>query len=133
MDKAQAKLESLKMVKEWSSWLIALQTAICAFLWNVLKALEIKSWLDVFLYFGWFAFSLSLLIATVLVSRLPYMIEKLPESSSNDSVLTDPVSILGIRVRLRTFLIAEHVCFIVGVLCLVTHIARQLIVKNMKL
>ena len=43
MDKAQAKLESLKMVKDWSSWLIALQTAICAFLWNVLKALEIKA------------------------------------------------------------------------------------------
>ena len=133
MDEAQAKLESLKMVKEWSTWLIALQTAICAFLWNVLKTLEIKSWLDVFLYFGWFAFSLSLLIATVLVSRLPYRIESLPESSPDRSVLSEPVAILGGKVRLKTFVMAEHVCFIVGVLCLVTHIARQLILKNMKL
>ena len=133
MEKSQAKLESLKMVKEWSSWLIALQTAICAFLWNVLKALEIKSWLDFFLYFGWFAFSLSLLIATVLVSRLPYMIENLPESSSDRSVLSEPISIIGGQIRLKSLLIAEHICFIIGVLCLVIHIARQLIVKNMRL
>src|SRR5262245_40174253 len=107
MEKAQAKLESLKMVKEWSAWLIALQTAICAFLWNVLKALEIKSWLDFFLYFGWFAFSLSLLIATILISRLPSMIENLPESSSDRSVLSEAVSIVGIKIRLKSFLIAE--------------------------
>jgi hypothetical protein len=130
MDKAQAKLESLKMVKEWSAWLIGIQAAICTFLWNVLKGLEVKSWLDNSLYCGWLAFSLSLVIATLLISHLPAVIENLAESSSEGGVLTEQLSIGGIKVRLKALLAAQHMCFLGGVVFIVIHVVRQVLTKN---
>ena len=67
MDRSNARLESLKLVKEWSVWLITLQTAICTFLWNVLKEQRIKgmSLSGMSLHLGWLAFSLSVIIATL--------------------------------------------------------------------
>ncbi len=128
MDNRQDKLESLKLVKEWSVWLITLQTGLCAFLWNVLKEQRMKDMSGISLHLGWLAFSLSVVIATVLVSRLPIPIEKLTDlssDSSNKSILAYPLPVLGINIKVKTLLAAEHLCFLVGILFVIIFIIRE--------
>jgi hypothetical protein len=127
MEKAQAKLESIKMVREWSTWLIAIQTTVCAFLWNILKERGLKDLSGITLHCGWLAFSFSIIIATVLISRLPTLIENLADESSSDkSIFTYPLRILGINLNLKILLIAEHVCFLLGVLLIIIFVIMRM-------
>jgi hypothetical protein len=124
------QLESLKMLKDWSVWLIALQAALCAFLWNVLKTFAAANWFEKSVFVAWFAFSLSLIIATVLVSRLPGQIESLANSPAEESVFSRRVSVAGVTIKLRTLLILEHTFFLLGVAFVILHVAVQAIVRS---
>jgi hypothetical protein len=124
------QLESLKMLKEWSVWLIALQAALCAFLWNVLKTFAGANWFEKSVYVAWFAFSISLIIATVLVSRLPRQIEGLADAPAEGSVFTRRVVVVGLRIKLRTLLILEHTFFLLGVAFVIIHVVVQAIIHS---
>jgi hypothetical protein len=126
MDKPQVKLEALKMIKDWSVWLVAIQATICAFLWNVVKVLQINSWLDYPVLLGWYAFALSIIVATLVISYLPSMIERLESKPNESTIFAEQISILGIKISLRTFLSAEYFCFLTGVILIIIHFARHL-------
>jgi len=84
-EKTQLQLESIKMVKEWSTWLAGLQTGICALLWGPLKdnpafTGEIgseKLVAGIWLYFAWYSFLISLVLTVLMLGTLPRIIEEL--------------------------------------------------------
>ncbi|MEQ8970812.1 MAG: hypothetical protein RIE73_10500 [Coleofasciculus sp. C1-SOL-03] len=115
MDQGLSKLESLKMLKEWSIWLFSIQTAICTLLWERLDFKGIRIIPNVFLHLGWFSFGFSVIIATVILSRIPVLIENLGNDVSDSSVLHQPLKILGIKLRLKFLVRAEHILFLLGV------------------
>lgn len=125
------KVESLKMLKEWSVWLIAIQAGICTFLWPVLKELSKRNppphWYEKSLYAGWFAFSVSLVLATLLVSQLPSHLETVAERCSGASILSEKIPIAFIPMTLKTLLVLEHVFFLAGLVSVIVHVAQQAI------
>lgn len=131
MDKASAKSQSLEMLKGWSTWLLTLEVAICTVLWDVLafdEALGIAQMMrfpDMFLYFGWFAFGFSVVVATILVGSIPGLHERLADDISDRSIFYYPVDILGFRCRLRFLVAAEHILFLLGVLLVFIFVLSQ--------
>jgi hypothetical protein len=122
MTKDEVNLEALKMAKDWSTWLILIQTGVCAFLWNVLKNPELTSYQSFFLHCGWFAFSISVVIATILVSRLPSLIEEYTKEEPPEGSV--------IQSRLKHLFIAEHTCFLLGILSVIIFITLRDVIKK---
>src|SRR5918912_2090444 len=85
MDRAQASLESLRLLDSWSKWLVTLQSAICALLWQPLNQQPPAEWPGTLLFLGWSAFCLSVITSTVLLGRLPTLVERLAEESASTS------------------------------------------------
>ncbi len=132
MDKVDLQLESLKMTKEWSVWLVALQAAICGFLWNSLKENPLirtfntpqfefgKYWefspLGVILHLAWLLFALSLLAAAFLLLHLPGMIENLKKNEeAAESVMAMKAPLMGEGISIRALVFAEYFLFLAGV------------------
>jgi hypothetical protein len=115
MDRSLSKLESLKILKEWSKWLFTIQTAICTLLWERLGFQGMRRIPEAFLHLSWLSFALSLIIATVIISQMPVLIESLDKDISDRSILHYPINILGTRLRLKSLVQAEHIFFLVGV------------------
>jgi hypothetical protein len=112
---ASYKLEALKMVKEWCTWLAGLQTGICALLWDPLKkALEARASDIAVLHWGWFAFLLSLLLTVLLLSRLPGMIERLGKNEDQNKSVFDKGLFAGKYFNLRIALWIIHITFAAG-------------------
>ncbi len=154
MPDSDYKLESLKMVKEWCTWLTGLQAGICALLWPLLKesapkdmpckdilckeilckdilplckesvSQALPSWPSIFLYLGWFAFLFSLLFTVFLLSRLPSVIEKL-DKTDMEKVFDESISK---RMTVEYSLTAIYRLFILGALFLGAFIIARAIV-----
>lgn len=125
MDASTAKLESLQMLKQWSIWLLTLESAICALLWNSLDVEGMRRVPEVFLHLGWLSFGLSVITATILVNRIPMLIEGLAEDVSDRSILLHPTKILGANIRLRFLVRAEYFLFLLGILFLFIFVLNQ--------
>ncbi|MEB3280947.1 MAG: hypothetical protein VKK42_18690 [Lyngbya sp.] len=116
MDKGVSKLESLKMLKEWSTWLFTIQTAICTLLWQRLNFNGMRKMPEVFLHLSWFSFAFSVIIATVLISQISGVIESLSNDDVSDrSILHYPINFGKIRLNLKFLVRAEHIFFLIGV------------------
>ena len=117
MEKSSARLESIKMVKEWSVWLVTLQGAACTVLWGPLKQQSVEQSLGYFLLlFGWLIFVLSIITATVLLGLLPRVVESLADE---DLRLDDKkVSALPVyrKITIGHFMFVEHALLIIGIL-----------------
>ena len=124
-DKIELKLEALKMVKEWSTWLAGLQAGICALLWGPLKdSLKpvaagpffppepMPTDLIVLLHFGWFAFLFSLLLTALLLILLPRMIERLEQNKENGKSIFQESLVW--KISLGKMLWAIYVVFFLG-------------------
>jgi hypothetical protein len=129
MDKPQLQLEALKMVKEWSTWLVGIQVAICGFLWSFLNqnpmlvdpANNFPEYAHrrydqtgfyipgITLHAAWLFFALSLLVAAFLLLRMPAVAETLTEDDG-ESVLKRKTS----GVRLETLVSTEYLFFLLG-------------------
>src|ERR671927_118118 len=81
MDRAQASLEALRLLDSWSKWLVTLQSAICALLWQPLKQQPSLEWPSTLLFLGWGAFCFSVVSSTVLLGRLPTLVEALADDA----------------------------------------------------
>jgi hypothetical protein len=116
-DKVDLKLESLKMIRERSTWLAGLQAGICALLWTPLRESLDKTVpkpmatdLIVYLHLGWFAFLLSLLLTALLLGRLPRMIETLAQNEKESIFQEYAVA----KISLGTMLWAIYALFFLG-------------------
>jgi hypothetical protein len=61
---AQRLVDSLKLLQDWSKWLISLQAIVCMSLWPKLSSKPAPSGL---IYTGWMMFWASILIAAILL------------------------------------------------------------------
>ncbi len=102
MTNGDARLESLKLLRDWSMWLLTIEAAICTALWKI-GALKVSAWA----FAGWGAFCLSAMVASVLLIVVPGVVQKGSEGVENKSV--------------RRLALAECGLFLVGVLCLMIH------------
>ena len=125
MDHSSSKLESLKMLKEWSIWLVTLQSAICALLWDRLDVEGMRRFPEVFLHLGWLSFGLSVITATILINRIPILIEGLAEDVSDRSILLHPVKVLSANIRLMFLVRAEYLLFLLGIFFLFVFVLNQ--------
>ena len=71
MDLHVYQVKAHEMRAEWSRWLVAIATGICAALWDVLKTQQAgrvphRGWVVA----GWTCFALAALVAAALVSRV---------------------------------------------------------------
>jgi hypothetical protein len=118
MDKVELQLESLKMVKEWATWLMGLQAGICALLWSPLKENPImaaRSGAGLWLHIGWFAFLASLLFTALLFRKLPRLIEELAKSEGpEESIFSRDLKLAGQKLSLGTVLAVIYSLFFAG-------------------
>ena len=112
------------MVKEWSTWIILIQGSICTLLWRPLTNAPNGRWS---LYISWFAFSCSIIIATVLISRIPAQIEKLDSESANISVLANDIRVWNRTMTIQKLLNLQHILFLTGVAFIIVHVAMPIV------
>jgi hypothetical protein len=99
MDELDQRIESLKLLQDWSKWLISLETGVCALLWP--KLTEGKSPCP--LYVGWLMFWASIIAAAFLLIAISFVV-----SQRGDSVKCYMKGVWGLAV-------AEHALFLAGI------------------
>jgi hypothetical protein len=81
MADSQRTVDSLKLLQDWSKWLITLQTAICMSLWPKLTGSPASSPV---MYAGWMMFWASILAAAVLLLCISFFVRRVDESGDRD-------------------------------------------------
>ena len=81
MDKTELTLESLKLLQDWSKWLVTLEAAICAALWPTLTSGGKRS---AFLYLGWGMFWGSIIAAAILLIAISVYARRVDTSADSD-------------------------------------------------
>jgi hypothetical protein len=81
MDKSQRTVDSLKLLQDWSKWLITLQTAVCMSLWPKLTGTPAPSGV---MYGGWMMFWASIIAAAVLLLCISIFVRRVDESGERD-------------------------------------------------
>lgn len=81
MDKPQRTVESLRLLQDWSKWLISLETVVCVSLWPKLTGTAKP---PVVMYAGWMMFWASILVAAVLLLSISIFVRRVDESGDRD-------------------------------------------------
>ena len=109
MDKTELTVESLKLLQDWSKWLITLEAAICAALWSTLTSGGKPS---AFLYLGWGMFWGSIIAAAFLLIAISVYVRR--ADTSGDSDLKKVKVLVGI----------EYAFFLGGLFCFALRLAE---------
>lgn len=64
---SEPQIESLKLLHDWSKWLIGLEAGVCALLWRVLSQSKI-------FFAAWLMFWLSILAAAILLLAISVVV-----------------------------------------------------------
>ncbi len=104
----EPKIEALKLLQDWSKWLVAVQAAACAALWPKLTVPG-KPAPDI-LYWGRFLFCVSILAASALLFVYPLLLYRMNPNQQQSYRL------------LITLVIIEYAFFLGGMLCFATRI-----------
>ena len=99
--------DSYEQLQEWSKWLVALQTAVCAGLWPKLTENPNGSFI---LYLGWVMFVGSIITAAVLAGLLAFFVQRLDKSNTKDNFVV------------KLLVIAEYAFFLLGILCFIARL-----------
>src|ERR1700754_1838089 len=78
---AQRTVDSLKLLQDWSKWLIGLQTLVCMSLWPKLTSKPSPSGL---MYAGWMMFWASIIIAAILLLAISFFVRRVDASADRD-------------------------------------------------
>jgi hypothetical protein len=109
-------LESLKLLRESSSWMFGVQTAIFGYLITLLQANKLM--LGSFLIKGAVtAFGLSIVCAGVVLGAVPWVLNRkpVPTSFRNAPIANWPL-VKGVSIGLASGL--QYSAFVVGLVCL---------------
>lgn len=98
----QRTVDSLKLLQEWSKWLISLETLVCMSLWPKLTSTPGPSAL---MYAGWLMFWASILIAAILLLSISFFVRRVDVSADRD------MKMVWILVGL------QYACFLAGLFC----------------
>jgi hypothetical protein len=107
MDKAQRTVDSLKLLQDWSKWLISLETVVCIGLWPKLTGTPSPS---AFMYAGWMMFWASIVVAAVLLICISVFVRRVDESGDRD------IKIVWLIVGL------QYAFFLGGLFCLALNV-----------
>jgi hypothetical protein len=102
MDRSQRTVDSLKLLQDWSKWLISLETIVCISLWPKLTSKPSPS---IVMYAGWMMFWASILVAAILLLCISFFVRRVDESGDRD------MKKVWILVGL------QYACFIAGLFC----------------
>ena len=80
-NKAQRTIDSLKLLQDWSKWLIGLETIVCMSLWTRLTSGSRPSGL---MYLGWLMFWASIIIAAILLLSISFFVRRVDDSADRD-------------------------------------------------
>jgi len=120
MPDADARGKQVQLLAEWSRWMVALESAVCALLWEPLKQQSAGHFpFGRGLLWAWTAFALSTLCATVLLGRLPWIVPALHSQSDGDLATGKPGR------ELRILAVAQHLLFLIAVLLLLGFVFRR--------
>ena len=108
MPETNLRFESLKLLRDWSVWLLTVEAAICGALWKA----DVL-WGHFWALAGWTAFCLSAMVASVLLIAVPSVVRTLdaPDNPGHK------------RVRMLAW--AECGLFLIGVLCLIVYVLNH--------
>jgi hypothetical protein len=102
MDKSQRTVDSLKLLQDWSKWLISLETVVCVSLWPKLTGAAPPSGL---LYAGWMMFWASIIVAAVLLLCISFFVRRVDESGDRD------------MKKVWVLVGVQYTCFLLGLGC----------------
>ena len=107
MDRAQRTVDSLKLLQDWSKWLITLETAVCLSLWPKLTGKPSPSGV---MYAGWMMFWASIIVAAILLLCISIFVRRVDESGERD-----------IR-KVWVLVGVQYACFMLGLFCFALNI-----------
>jgi hypothetical protein len=123
MTEDERTLESLKLLRESSAWMVGVQTAIFGFLITLLNANQLK--LGSFLIKGAvIAFGLSIVCAGAVLGALPWVLNRkpVPTSVRNASIANWPL-VKSISIGWASGL--QYLAFIVGLIFLTSAVISK--------
>jgi hypothetical protein len=121
MSDAGARAKQVELLAEWSRWMVALESAVCALLWEPLKQQSAAQFpFGRGMLWAWTGFALSIVCATVLLGRLPWLTPALLHSQPGG----EPFPARP-RRELLTLALAQHALFLTAVLLLVGFVLRR--------
>lgn len=108
-------VDSLKMLQDWSKWLVALETFICANLWSKLTVVPKPP--DVpkpptSLYIGWMMFWASIITAAILLVYLSIVVRRVTAAGEVD------------LTKVKLLVALEYSFFLGGLFCFAYRIAE---------
>lgn len=109
MDKTELTVESLKLLQDWSKWLITLEAAICAALWPKLTG---GGKPPVSLYLGWLMFWASIITAAILLIAISVYVRRIDASGESDFR------------KVRAWVGIEYAFFLGGLFCFAWRLAE---------
>jgi hypothetical protein len=109
MDKSERTVESLKLLQDWSKWLISLETVVCLSLWPKLTGKPSPSGL---MYAGWMMFWGSIIIAAILLLSISAFVRRVDTSGDRDMIK------VWIMVGL------QYACFLAGLSCFALNLVQ---------
>lgn len=102
LNKSQRTVDSLKLLQDWSKWLISLEVIICASLWPKLTGKPSPPGL---MYAGWMMFWGSIIVAAILLLSISFFVRRVDVSADRD------MKKVWIMVGL------QYACFLGGLFC----------------
>ena len=102
MDKSQRTVDSLKLLQDWSKWLISLETVVCVSLWPKITSEQPPSGV---VFVAWMMFWASIMIAAVLLLCISIFVRRVDDAGDRDMK----------KVWLLVGL--QYACFLGGLFC----------------
>ena len=107
--KPEVIIEAFKSLQDWSKWLVALETGICAGLWPKMTG---GGAIPLALYLGWMLFAASIISAAILLIAIPRAMHKFGKDGN-------------LELKAVTRLVAiEYGLFLIGILCFVWRVTE---------
>lgn len=117
-DQLTLSVEATKLVKEWSVWMVAVQSALIAFLATATKSHKASFDLTANLALG--SFAISILAAAWVLSALPYVLIRLPEEENPNIYFMSLSSAPFLKwIPLWVMGAIQHWAFAIGLLSLI--------------
>jgi hypothetical protein len=109
MDNSQRTVDSLKLLQDWSKWLISLEAVVCVSLWPKLTSKPAASFL---MYGGWMMFWASIMIAAILLILISVFVRRVDTSGDRD------------MKKVWIVVAAQYLSFLGGLFCFALEVVR---------
>lgn len=118
------RLEALKLLREWSVWMVAVQTGLIGFLISLLLQSQIRLG-SIYIKGAVICFGLSIIFAAWVLGAIPSIIQRL--NSDERGIYAIGIFDLPLlrHLRLGWFSFFEHLGFLLGLLALIVSVTLR--------